>query len=680
MLAPMRALPVDALLPATLIGESVDVRRRARLIVYACGIAVLVDVFTGLLKPVVLWPGSAVVWALAHIAMHLPTLLVLRQTRSIAYAGNYYIAVIFLQSALQLTVSNGFSAFGFIAIPVAGAHLVGLRSAGFWTVASIGAALALPVLLESDARVVGICIACATLTFAIGVASIIVETTRASAVREMEAAEGGMRLHRERLRAFVEQTFPCLAEFENGRMAFVSESVNQLLGYTPAEILVTGSALVRPEDVALISARMRAYPSARSRVEIRVKHRDGHWLWLEVFATPFGETAKHARWLFAARDIDDEIKHRERIEQAQRLEGIGALAAGIAHDFNNLLTVIAGFGSQLPPSEAREEVLNATTSAAELTGQLLAFGHSGPRVDALIDPMQELAALAPVMRSVLGEEVSFTSSGSAEGATARIAAGRFKQIVLNLVTNAKEAMPKGGTLGIAVRRVLLERDPADALSLSPGPFVEIAIRDTGAGMSEEVRRRALDPFFSTKGAHRGSGLGLASAHGIARRCHGTITLESSEGAGTTARFFLPDAQEALSPVASRAPKAATPVSSDRVWIVEDDVRIQKLMQSALAAAGYRTEVAQDATTALAMLARRAPPRVLITDIVMPGMRGTELAARMREQSPELRVIYISGYSEGEIGDWRSGEKGVLFLSKPFRPAELVAAVADLIAS
>ena len=492
---------------------------RARLIVYACGIAVLVDLLTGLLKPVVLWTGNPVVWTLAHIAMHLPTLLVLRQTRSIVYAGNYYIAVIFLQSALQLTVSNGFSAFGFIAIPLAGAHLVGLRSAGFWTAASIGAALALPALLKSDSRVVGICVASATLTLAIGVASIIVESTRASAVREKEAAEGGMRLHRDRLRAFVEQTFPCLAETENGRLAFVSESVKQLLGYTPAEILATGTALVRPEDVALIIARMRGYPSARSRAEIRVKHRNGHWLWLEVFATPFGETPKDARWLFAARDIDDEIKHRERIEQAQRLEGIGALAAGIAHDFNNLLTVIAGFGSQLPESEAREQVLDATTSAAELTGQLLAFGRSGPRVDAVIDPVQELVALTPVIRSLLGEEVGFASSGGADGSTARIAVGRFKQVILNLVTNAKEAMPSGGKLEIAVRRVLLDRGPADALGLSAGPFVEIAVRDTGAGMSEEVRRHASIPSSRPRALSGALGSGsraLTESHAAVR--------------------------------------------------------------------------------------------------------------------------------------------------------------------
>lgn len=201
-------------------------------------------------------------------------------------------------------------------------------------------------------------------------------------------------------------------------------------------------------------------------------------------------------------------------------------------------------------------------------------------------------------------------------------------------------------------------------------------------MSEEVRKRAFDPFFSTKRAHRGSGLGLASAYGIARRCHGTIELESSEGVGTVARVFLPDAQEALQaqPPPTTKPAQATAAPCERVWIVEDDERIQRLMRSALETAGYRTVVAASAKAALALLDRQAPPQILITDVVMPGMRGTDLAARLRERHPELRVLLISGYSEGEVGDWRSGERGVHFLAKPFRPAELVAAVAALTSS
>ncbi len=676
----MRGISVDDWLPSLLRDESVDVRRRARLIVYACGIALVIDGITALAMPAVNWHASRLTWALAHIAMHLPTLIILRRTRSISLAGNYFVAVVFLQSTLQFGMSNGFSMFGLIAVPVAGAHLVGRRSASFWTVVAIAATLGLATLTDAPPAVFAMAIAIATITLAIGAASIIVETTRASAIADLEAAENSVRVERERLRAFVGQTFPCLAETHEGRLAFVSESVEELLGYTPAEVLAAGESLVREEDVRLLSRRIAAAPPGRSRAEIRVRHRDGRWLWLEVFAIPFGEKNSESHWLFAARDIDEEIQHRERLEQAQRLEGIGALAAGVAHDFNNLLTVISGFGTQLPQSDAREQILDAAASAAELTRQLLAFGRSGPRVEALIDPLQELVSLTPVIRSLLGEEVEFSLRGDAKNATARIAQGRFKQVVLNLVTNAKEAMPSGGRLELDIRRVALEDRQAEALGLSPGVFVEIAIRDTGTGMSEEVQKHAFDPFFSTKGAHRGSGLGLASAYGIARRCHGTVVLESAVGAGTTARVFLPDAHEALAAIPNEAPKPSLAPDSVCVWIVEDDARIQKLMQSALEGAGYQTEIASDAKAALALLEHRAPPRVLVSDVVMPGMRGTELAARMREQSSELRVLYISGYSQGEIGDWRSGEKGVHFLAKPFRPSELVSAVADLLAS
>ena len=463
----MPAIHIDALLPSSLIGESVDVRRRARLIVYACGIAVLIDVITPAFMPTVLWLANPVAWALVHIGMHLPTLLVLRKTRSIAWASHYFIAIVFVQSALQLEVSNGFSAFGFIAVPVAAAHLVGRRATSLWTPAAIAAALVLPILLGLDSRVFGICGAVATITLAIGIASIIVESTRARATRDMEVAEGSMRLQRERLRAFVEQTFPCLAEVQDGALVFVSESVKELFDYSPAEILALNTALVRPEDVAMLRRHVSATPSARTRAEIRVRRRDGRWIWLEVFATPFGETARDERWLFAARDIDDEMRHRERVEQAQRLEGIGALAAGIAHDFNNLLTAIFGFGSRLPASEARDQVLDAAGSAAELTAQLLAFGRSGPRIDALIDPARELQSLEPMIRSLLGEEFGLAIRGSAEGAAVRIAPGRFKQVMLNLVTNAKEARHRRGHerrgAQARVRSVLLDQARASRL-------------------------------------------------------------------------------------------------------------------------------------------------------------------------------------------------------------------------
>ena len=675
----MRVPSLDALLPERLVGESPDVRRRAQLVLYAVAIAACVDVIVMFLVPLTEWriPGS--LWAAAHIAMHLPTLLLLRATRSVAIASNYFIAVVFLQSALQLETSGGLSGFGFIAVPVAATHLGDTRSGIIWTAIAVISAVALPELLGVDPSARSTALAIATVTLAIGGASAIVEESRARAFARQEAAEESVRLQRERLRAFVEATFPCIAEVSDGRLVYASESVVELTGYTPREVVEMGPALVRPEDVALLGKRIFAETPERSRAEIRVLHRDGQPRWIEVHAIPIGVTPREARWLFAARNIDDEVRHRERIEQGQRLEGIGTLAAGIAHDFNNLLTVISGFGERLPTSTAREQVLGAAASAAELTAQLLAFGRSGPRVDALIDPERELRALEPMIRSLLGEAAQLTLRGSARGATARIEAGRLKQILLNLVTNAKEAMPAGGHLDIELARVDIAGAQAEELGVSPGPFVRIALRDDGCGMSDEVRRRAFDPFFSTKGAERGSGLGLASAYGIARRCHGAIELDSAPGRGTTARVYLPDALERVESPRASAPSASVHGRKPPVWLVEDDARILELMRGALDAAGYETRAAANAEQALALLAREAPPLVLVSDVVMPGLRGPELASRLRAKQPSLRVLFISGYSEGELGDWRSGEKHVHFLPKPFRPSTLVAAVEALTA-
>jgi CheY-like chemotaxis protein len=260
----------------------------------------------------------------------------------------------------------------------------------------------------------------------------------------------------------------------------------------------------------------------------------------------------------------------------------------------------------------------------------------------------------------------------------RIAPGRLKQIVLNLVTNAHEASPRGASVEIELRRVTPTAERARELDLSQRPHVEVAVRDAGSGMSEEVRRRAFDPFFSTKPPERGSGLGLASAYGIARRCGGTLALESALGRGTVARLFLPDAEQPLPTAPEPAPRDVPVARSARIWIVEDDERIRRLLQEALERVGHRARALPDGASALALLETEPPPELLVSDVVMPGMRGTELAARLRERFSQLRVLFLSGYSDVEIGDRRSGEKGVRFLAKPVGISDLMDAVAALL--
>jgi PAS domain S-box-containing protein len=650
------------------------------LVVYAIGIAVSVVLLTAVAMPIVGWMASRPRWAAGHIAAHLSTLLVLRVTRSVAAAANCFIAIVFAQSLLQIGTSNGFSAFGLIAIPVAAAHLVGMRSLVAWTVTASATAYLAPIALAADPQIVQMGVAIGTITLAIGAASAIVESSRERAVREARDATANTQIHRERLRAFVEETFPVIAEVVNGKLVFVSERAAEMLGLSRAEIAASSGEILRAEDIASLAERVARAPSEPGRFEIRVRRADGRWIWLEVFAIPFGASSNDARWLFAGRDIDREVTERERIERTARLDGISTLAAGVAHDFNNLLMVISGFGAALPPSEAREQVLAAAASAGELTSQLLAFGRSGPTIDELIDPERELRALVPMIRSLLGEELNFSMQGSADGATSRISVGRFKQVVLNLVTNAREATPRGGHVTITLQRVELPAERATLLDLAAGPFVEIALQDDGHGMTEEVRQRAFDPFFSTKPTERGSGLGLASAHGIARRAGGTIAIESAPERGTIARIFLPDAQQPLLPREAEPAIATRAETHARIWLVEDDERIRRLLEDALATAGYSTRSFGDAKTALDALATEPPPTLLVSDVVMPGIRGTELAARLREASAQVRVLFLSGYSDVEVGDWRSGVAGVRFLSKPKRPTQVVEAVSELLAS
>ena len=671
----MRPFGIDSLLPPSLRTGPPEDRRRARLIVYALLIALGADLITAAFMPSVAWRANRGLWLAAHIASHAPTLLVLRATASPALAGHYFIAVIFLQVCLQYADSGGLAAFAFIGLPIAGTHLIGIGPGAAWTALGGVATWALPALHGMDSDVFGASAGIFTIALAVGVASAIVETTRARAVAEMRAAEEASRLHRERLRAFAEWNFPLIAETKDWKLAFVSDGVSELLGYTQAEVIERSMSLVRPDDMAAIGAQIAANPTGRLRVEARVRHQDGRWIWVEIFGTPYGETASDARFLFAARDIDEEVRRREQAEQSQRLEGVGVLAAGIAHDFNNLLTIVSGFGSTLPPSEAREEILRATTSAGELASQLLALGRADPQSDGRIDPARELEALEPVLRSVLDVDTRLITSAHTAGASIRLSAVRFKQIVLNLATNAREALTHGGQIAISLTRT--RRESAEG-GLAAGEYVELAVRDDGAGMSDEVRRRALDPFFSTKQAERHSGLGLASVYGIVRRSGGDLRIESVENGGTTVRVWLPLAR----PAEPASPLDAVPrsrLARAQVWVAEDEERIRRLVIEALSEAGHEPTPVS-AAEAIARLERGArAPHALVTDVVMPGMRGTELAARLRALAPELRVLFVSGYSADETQPWLASEKHVAFLAKPFRRPDLERAVEALLA-
>jgi PAS domain S-box-containing protein len=381
-----------------------------------------------------------------------------------------------------------------------------------------------------------------------------------------------------------------------------------------------------------------------------------------------------------------EEEHRrlqERLASAQRLESIGRLAGGIAHDFNNVLTVILGLTelatsklSAMDPlaSDIREIRFSATRAAA-LTAQLLAFSRRQVIAPRRIDVNALLGNASQMLRRLIGEDIKFRFEPAERLAAVKADPGKIEQAVMNVVVNARDAMPSGGDVVVTTAEV--ELDPLQAAphpDAAPGRYVQIAVRDTGAGMSPETLEHVFEPFFSTKQSGRGTGLGLAMVHGIARQHGGFVDITSAPGAGTTVRLFLPVTEGGAEPVVEEAP-AAEPGGIETVLLVEDEGLLRELALRALTARGYTVISAANAGEALAAVERyRGRVDLLLTDVIMPELNGRLLYERLRERLPGLKVLFMSGYTADVIGPHGVLDPGIAFLQKPFALGELCAAV------
>jgi signal transduction histidine kinase/ActR/RegA family two-component response regulator len=381
-------------------------------------------------------------------------------------------------------------------------------------------------------------------------------------------------------------------------------------------------------------------------------------------------------------------QREEQLRQAQRMEAVGKLAGGVAHDFNNLLTAIMGLAETLsmtlPPESAAardvDEILRAAERGAGLTRQLLTFSRQQVLTSEVLDLGEVVERFAGMLKRLIGEDIRFVHRRSAEAASVRADRGQLEQVLMNLVLNARDAMPRGGTLTITTEVASVDGAHANgAPVLAPGTYATLAVRDTGVGMSEEVRARAFDPFFTTKPAGKGTGIGLSSVYGIVQQNGGVVWIESSPGEGTTVWIRLKRVEEApRSESGVLIPRA--PVRAATVLLAEDEKSVREFVQATLARAGHTVLAAESGRAALELAGRhQGPLDLLVTDVVMPTMGGTELARELHLLRPQLPVLYISGYaSEGQrLPDSASGE--VAYLPKPFTSARLKASITELLA-
>ncbi len=377
----------------------------------------------------------------------------------------------------------------------------------------------------------------------------------------------------------------------------------------------------------------------------------------------------------------------EQLRHSQKMEAVGRLAGGIAHDFNNLLTAIIGYTEivlhSLDPKDERradaEEIARAAMRAADLTRQMLAFSRRQVLQPKVINLNVVLSKVEPMLRRVIGEDVVMTVAGKAVHAYVRVDPGQVEQVVMNLVVNARDAMPQGGRLSVETADAILDADAlADQPDARPGDYVMLSVTDSGMGMPPEVRARIFEPYFTTKDVGKGTGLGLSTAYGIVRQSDGHIVVASELGLGTTFRIYLPRA-EAPAQVAGEAGVEKMPEGTEHVLIVEDDSSVRRLSKELLIRLGYSVTDASSGRAGLALGSDDSRHFDLaFCDVILGDMSGPAVAEALRALRPSIRVLYMSGYLDEAIVKTGVLEEGKPFLQKPFTPMQLAKKIREVL--
>jgi PAS domain S-box-containing protein len=393
--------------------------------------------------------------------------------------------------------------------------------------------------------------------------------------------------------------------------------------------------------------------------------------------------------VLAMHDITERRDLEAQLAQAQKMEAVGRLAGGVAHDFNNLLTVITSYTSLLlaaaPADDDRRgdlaEIASAADRAAALTRQLLAFSRKQVLQPRLISLNDVVTGMEKMLRRLIGEDIELATSLSPELGLVNADPGQLEQVLMNLAVNARDAMPDGGRLVLETTNAQLSAEYGDRhLGAAPGSYVMLAVSDTGVGMTREVVSHLFEPFFTTKEQGKGTGLGLSTVYGIVKQSDGDVWVYSEPGQGTTFKIYLPlrveDVAEAL-----QVPAAPTRSGSETILLVEDDAALRALTERLLRAGGYAVLVAHDGGKALAAAARyEGPIHLVVSDVVMPGMNGRTLVERLRQIRPEIRVLFMSGYTDDEVMRRGIVDRQAAFLQKPFTPDQLAAKVREVLES
>jgi two-component system, cell cycle sensor histidine kinase and response regulator CckA len=509
---------------------------------------------------------------------------------------------------------------------------------------------------------------------------------------ERKRAEQELVAREERFRALVEHSADAIALLDRaGALTYASHSTERVLGYRAEEMLGRQALdLIHPDDVPAVAGRLRELqgrPGAVVVMEARYRHKDGSWRHGECSVANRLSDPTVRALVLNYREITERRRLEEQLRQAQKMEAVGRLAGGVAHDFNNVLTAIFGYADllneDLPEGHrARqdlEEIRKAALRASALTRQLLAFSRQQvlqPMVLSLNDLVEEIQNM---LVRLIGEDVELRLNLSPDAGNVRADAGQVQQVLMNLVVNARDAMPTGGKLLLeTVNADLAEQYAELHQPVIPGRYVMLAVSDTGTGMDAETKARIFEPFFTTKEKGRGTGLGLSTVYGIVKQSGGYVWVYSERGRGTTFKLYFPRVDAPADPPAP-AREAATLTGTETILLAEDDEMLRPLSKGLLEKLGYTVLEAENTERALHIAgAHSGPIHLLVADVVMPGPSGPELARRLARTRPDTRVLYVSGYTDDAIVHHGMLEPGLNFLQKPFTPAALARKVRDVL--
>ncbi|MFZ0308211.1 MAG: ATP-binding protein [Candidatus Sulfotelmatobacter sp.] len=511
----------------------------------------------------------------------------------------------------------------------------------------------------------------------------------------LRAAQEGLRRSEMNFRSLVTNAPYGICRCDSaGQLLDVNPALLTVLGYSSAQELVgkhLGALYADTHQWFELADHLRSSAPLNGLI-VEWKRKDGTGTVVRVSGRAVSDGNNGRAFELFTEDVTERRALEQQLRQSQKMEAVGRLAGGIAHDFNNLLMVISGYSEflldRLGPEPAlrgpAQEIASAAGRATSLTRQLLAFSRKQMLAPKVLDLNGVVTENLKMLTRVIGEDIDLVMVPAAGLGAVRADAGQMEQVIMNLAVNARDAMPSGGKLTIETSNVSLDDDYARFHApLRPGDYVMLAISDTGLGMDSETQSHIFEPFFTTKGL-KGTGLGLSTVYGIVKQSGGYIWVYSEPGKGTTFKIYLPRvAERAESPaqVASTAESVATEPGTETILLVEDETNLRYLARQFLEKQGYRVIEAADGAVAMQIaVAHEGVIHLLLTDVIMPGMNGRELAQRVSEIRPNTKVLYMSGYTENVIGHNGTLDAGVRLLQKPFTLSSLKSKVREVLDS